>query len=500
MKPTSLLPLLGLAVTLALSPCRAALLDGQAWLDHVRQDLAPFWYQAADGIQDGAYASFLCNDASRPDPKALLAKPSPATLCSELANPPDWIAQGLPYQWTRMVSRQSYAYAMLFHLTGDPQALALARQGVDFLRTRALLPHDPHLRGQDGAITRFQDGQAADHPDERTSQDLAYIGLGLAAWYYLSGDEDVLADLQRLQDHLFTAYLDQPHQRLTWYPARRTQDQQVELVAQLDQLNAYLVLLAPWLHGQQQALWHERMAWLAQALVRDFYTPAEGRFYGYLHDDSGLLPSARHADFGHSSKSFWMLYLTGRQLSDPLLTKLAEGGLYQLLSRAYRQDQLKNLPVPLPEGADGSQQVGWWGDRDGENGSAWWEYAELDQAAATLGLANAAPRRYLYHTWPSWFATFVDKQHGEVWGWINDAGSLKAHLWKNGYHSLEHALIGYLTAQAFQAKPVTLYFARPLPVGQTVPVYYYRAKVLTCQRVAGQDGIWQLTLSPPQLP
>ena len=70
--------------------------------------------------------------------------------------------------------------------------------------------------------------------------------------------------------------------------------------------------------------------------------------------------------------------------------------------------------------------MGWWGDRDGENGSAWWEYAELDQAAATLGLANAAPRRYLEQTWPSWFASFVDKQQGEVWGWIAAPDSLKA--------------------------------------------------------------------------
>lgn len=500
MKSPSILTLLGLAIGLTLAPCRAELLDGQTWLNHVRQDLAPFWYKAADGITDGNFPSFLCNDASRPDPKALLAEPKPASLCPELANPPDWIAEGLPYQWSRMVSRQSYAYAMLFHLTGDPKALALARQGTDYLRSRALLPQDPQQRGRDGAITRFQQGQAADTQPERTSQDLAYIGLGLAAWYYVSGDPAVLAELQRLQDHLFTAYLDEPNQRLTWFPASRTKDQQVELVAQLDQLNAYLVLLAPWLTGQQQALWHQRMAWLAQGLVRDFYAPAEGRFYGYLHDDSGKLPSARHADFGHSGKSFWMLYLTGRQLGDPLLTKLAEAGLTNLLARAYREDQLKNLPVPLPEGADGSQQVGWWGDRDGENGSAWWEYAELDQAAATLGLENATPRRYLYRTWPSWFAAFVDHQQGEVWGWINDAGSLKVHLWKNGYHSLEHALIGYLTAQAYQAKPVTLYFARPLPVGEEVPVYYYRAKVLACQPADQQEGIWQVTLAAPHLP
>jgi hypothetical protein len=34
-------------------------------------------------------------------------------------------------------------------------------------------------------------------------------------------------------------------------------------------------------------------------------------------------------------------------------------------------------------------------------------------------------------------------------GWISDRGSAKVHLWKNGYHSLEHALIGYLTGNGF---------------------------------------------------
>ena len=54
-----------LAATLSFS-AQAELYAGQQWLNHVKQDLAPFWYKAAANVEDGAFPSFLCNDASAP--------------------------------------------------------------------------------------------------------------------------------------------------------------------------------------------------------------------------------------------------------------------------------------------------------------------------------------------------------------------------------------------------------------------------------------------------
>ena len=124
----------------------------------------------------------------------------------------------------------------------------------------------------------------------------------------------------------------------------------MELVAQLDQLNAYMVLLTPLLPAKEQQRWSDQMGWLSTAIVRDFYYPQEQRFFGYIHDDSGRAADARHADFGHTIKSFWMLYLVARQRNDILLQQFAEGGIYNILKRAYRQDLLKN--IPLPEAVD----------------------------------------------------------------------------------------------------------------------------------------------------
>ena len=218
-----------LLLTLFCTSASAELLSGEAWLDHVRHDLAPFWYKAAAGVKEGSFASYLCNDASVPDHQALVSK-SPS-LCPELASAPDWVQEGFPYQWTRMVSRQTYAYGVIYHLTGDPRALELARQGVAFLRSRA-------LQADGDVVGKFAQGKVADKPDERTSQDLAYAELGMAFYYYLTRDGAVLADIQKIHHHLFAAYKDPAAERLTWYPARRQSGQQIELVSQLDPLNA----------------------------------------------------------------------------------------------------------------------------------------------------------------------------------------------------------------------------------------------------------------------
>ena len=484
---------LGLLVATLALPSHAELYGGQPWLSHVQRDLAPFWYKAAEKIPDGAFASFLCNDASVPTSEQLQG--GAAGLCPELAQAPDWIKEGFPYQWTRMVSRQTFAYGVIYHMTGDPKALELARQGVEFLRHKALLPNGD-------VIGKFKNGQAADKPEDRTSQDLAYAQLGMAFYYYLTRDPAVLADIERVHQFVFSHYLDKSHQRLTWYPASRQAGQQVELVAQLDQLNAYMVLLTPLLPAKEQQIWSEQMGWLSTAIVRDFYYPSEQRFFGYIHDDSGRAADARHADFGHTIKSFWMLYLVAKQRNDMLLQQFAEGGIHNILKRAYRQDQLKNLPLPGPvDPLHAADMVGWWGDRDAQDGSAWWEYAELDQAAATLGFTQAAPRQYLYQTWPTWFNAFVDREHGEVWGWISDIGSAKVHLWKNGYHSLEHALIGYLSGSVFQHQPITLYFATPMATGTNQPIYYYRGHITQSKAVGKSPSglpLWQVTVQQLQ--
>ena len=59
------------------------------------------------------------------------------------------------------------------------------------------------------------------------------------------------------------------------------------------------------------------------------------------------------------------------------------------------------------------------------------------------------------------------------------AGDLpKQWPWKNAYHSLEHALVGYITGQQLNNKPATLYYAFNNPNGSgAVQPYFFSGNI-----------------------
>ena len=420
------------------TPEGAALPPGQRWLDHFRQDLLPFWDQPdAWGEPRGAFPTFRCNDGRR------FERSRP---CPELASAPGSIKENLGREFVRMRSRQAYLYGVAFHLTGDPRDLELARDGVVWIREHAL------ERDSGSAVSWFR-GDAGGPPVlERTSQDLAYAGLGLAMYWYLTRDEAVLANLLRLKEHVFSAYWDPRWGMLRWVAKEGHEEAgRQELVAQLDQVNAYLLLVAPLLPEPHRTAWQRDLGRLARVMIDRYFAPEQHLFWGTIQDAAGRALGARHVDFGHTAKALWMIERTGRLTGDEALVAFAAREATPLLARAY-----------LPE-------TGSWGSRpyaDGtvEEGKEWSIYAELDQLTATLALADPQRARDLPRTYDFWLRHFVDQRHGEVWGWVDpqgEGGGLKIHQWKSGYHSAEHALVAYLTTQALRGERATLHFALP---------------------------------------
>jgi len=435
----------------------ADLPQGERWLQHFRADLLPFWnVPAAWGTPRGNFPTFRGNDGSAVD----WAKPP-----EELATAPGWIRENFERDFVRMKSRQTYFYGVAFHLTGDPKMLALARAGVTFLRKRALDP----VSGS--AVSYWEKGIPQPEVLARTSQDLAYAQLGLAMYYYLTRDEAVLRDIRKLKRHIFTQYWNPQWQALRWVVKVGPQGEHLrqELVAQLDQINAYLLLLTPLLPKADQREWTADLKRLALVLVRDYYDADRQQFWGTIHDPAQKKLGSRHTDFGHSAKAYWMLERIGRLLPDPALVELATTGAQALLQRAYLTDS------------------GTWGSRlrpDGsvDTGKEWWIYAELDQLAATLALADPAQALPLPRTVDFWFRRMVDPVHHEVWGGAGGPDfepwtGPKIHQWKSGYHSAEHALVGYLTAQALHGQPATLYFA-PFRAQALLRPYVFMGTVL----------------------
>ena len=419
------------------APSPVALPEGKVWVDHLSRDLAPFWLRPeALGSPVGAFPTFRCDDGSLVD----LELP-----CGELLVAGTWVSSRLGVEYTRMRSRQTFFYGVAFHLTGDERYLALARAGVDHLRAHAL------DRAERSAVSWWKDGLAGPPVPARSSQDLAYANLGLAFWAYLTRDPDVLADALLLYEGIFDRYDDPERGLLRWAAGGvGGETARVELVAQLDQVNAYALLLASFAPEPHRSRLRADLARIARVLIDRFWSAELGLFHGSLHDPVERGPGVRHTDFGHTVKALWMIERTGALLGDEALSSWARERLPGLLEKAY-----------LPR--YGCWATGLRLDGSLDAGVTWWTAAELDQAAATLALTDRRYTGYLEKTWTCWLDRLVDHENGEVWSWIDldrpERRGAKQHLWKNGYHSAEHALVSYLVAQELHGRPTTLYFA-----------------------------------------
>jgi len=449
----------------------AALPSLERWRRHVDDEILPFWTtRDALGTPIGNFPTFRCNDGTAFHPEA---------PCPELAHPPDWLAVELDRDYARMKSRQTFLYGVAFHITGEERYLEYARAGVAWLREHA------YDRETGSAVSYWQAGQPGPPRDQRTAQDLAYAQVGLAFYYYLTRDPEVLADVVRLEHYIMTTYWEPssapPGGMLRWVladgdvpgDARRQ-----ELVSQLDQINAYMLLVAPLLEDAAVAqAWRRDLLVLARVVQRQFFAPEIGRFWGTLQDPASRKPGSRHNDFGHSMKALWMLYLTGQATGEADLVEFARPLVAPLLQLAAQ-----------PSGCWAS---GLGADGELDRGSQWWIFAELDQAAATLAgrEPTASPYAgYLAASYACWFTRFVDPRGHDVWPSIPadwDPARLAEHPpakifhWKNGYHVMEHALVALITTAGLTGQDLPLYYAFVKePAAERIQPYYFHGTIV----------------------
>lgn len=446
--------------------------DGQRWMTHFKEDLLPFWDRPeALGNPLGKFPTKRCNDGTVYDKKS--------NPCPEIAKN-GWLALDLEYTVSR--SRQTYAYGVAFHLTGDPRYLQYAKAGVDYLRQNA-------FDRQNGGTYALWNGESKawePGPKFRNPQELAYSLLGISFYYYLTRDPEILPDILAVKDFIFENYYNPDLNALQWMQAADgsgTNPLDKRLVAQLDNLNAYMVLVTPLLPEPEQSQWKADMVKLANLMMDEFYSEEDGLFFLTVNDPAQKSLKNAGTDFGHSIKAMWMIYHVGQIADVPDLVSFAQTNGPRILEKAYLAE-------------NGSWANGYEAGGKLVKDKEWWVYNELNQFTMEMALSDPSLARYLPQTTDYYFRYFVDHQHGEVWTAIDNdtnqpkAGALpKAWPWKNAYHTFEHALIGYLTAQQMNGQPVTLYYAfQDKPAENTIQPYFLRGD-LSKLETEPKDGL-----------
>jgi mannose/cellobiose epimerase-like protein (N-acyl-D-glucosamine 2-epimerase family) len=430
----------------AAKPDPSLLPTGREWVTHIEQDLLPYWTTpAALGHPVGNFPTFRANDGSVIDPKR------PVPEVTRIAAGETWLLNRLGRQYTRTMSRQIFAFCVAYHMTGNEQYLRYARQGIDYLFTKMV--------DGDGVFYSWVENgvPGPENARQRISQDMVYAVMGPAMYYYLTRDPSVLAVIRRTKDYIFANYRD--GHALRWINEAFVDLEETHLpthkalVAQLDHISGYMLLLTTVLEGTERRAWIDDMVMLANTIKDEYYDPELNQFWGRIDGVEHKKLGQPYVDFGHTIKPLWMMLEIGLRFDKPALRDFALANMPRVFREAYSTDYDTWIEKKLENGALGTDRI-------------WWLHDELDQSAGVLSMDDPSYLRYLIPAYRYWFFEFVDPKGKEVWhGLTGDPGKpgqpmlLKAHLWKNAFHTFEHALVGYITCQAVRGEPVRLYYA-----------------------------------------
>ena len=449
---------------------------GEQWISHLTGDLLPFWTMpAALGSPIGAFPSVRCDDGSLLDYK---------NPCPPIAGNSYLLT---PSQYLVSVSRQTYGYGVAFHLTGDPKYLGYMKAGIDYIRQNAV------DRGGGGMFTMLDLSGHIWGParEFRNPQELGYGLLGLALYYYLTRDEQVLPDIIAIQKYIADSYWNPSLGAMQWMLRNNGSQRfdQKQLVADLDQMNTYLVLLAPILPEPQASEWKQELARLSRSMLGVYYSPADNLLFTSANTPQDTNAATAGVDYGHTSKGLWMMRWTGLMSADAGLAAFAGWAGRRHLDRSF-----------LPD--DGSWAGGVVAGGQTDKNKNWWVYAELDELSGTLALEDPNAGRYLPQTTAYWFRYFVDPQYGEVWNGVNYGSNTpqkdypKAWAWKSAYHSFEHALVGYITSQYLHGQPAALHYSFQKAVDPAViHPYYFPGTVQSIETATDTAGTMYQTVS-----
>ena len=423
--------ILALALFLAADAavCRQKeVLSGEFWRKQALTNIIPYWYAY---VRDTSYGAFY------------------TSLTRSWEPVPPW------EKYPAMISRQVYGFSAAYLLSGDRNYLEVARQGVEYLLEHAW---DKQYGGWFGVLT-----QTGEPKDSTKSVDLQlYTDVGLAMYYFVTGDEKVLSRVKEsvrirrsfARDKEFGGYYQVLDRDLTVKDSSKSKHSHYGYTGSL-LINLWMATRDPEILSFAEELMQisiKKMTDPQEGWLRGFRTRFDRRwkFDPMIVDGKEVISAGAQLT---GALAFLRLYeLTGKELYKQKGVALGEkttssawdsirGGWYDVIER---------MP---PHSLQGTPTVSWWIQCYGS-------FLQLHLYSMT------GEKKYLdrYEKMESfWNRHLMDTKFGGAFMTVSPDGvpidSEKAVVWKASYHEMEHALLNYLYLNLYvNHKPAVLHF------------------------------------------
>lgn len=394
--------------------------SSNTWMKHLEEDIMPFW-TSKDAIGDpmGKFISYRLKNG-------------------ELYN-----YKGIEDNdiYPRMMGRQIYAYSMAFFLTGNEKYLTYAKKGTEYLMKYG---YDP----KDGSWHELIKNEKA-VPMRKNSQNDSYSLMGPASYYFITRDKQYEKLIMDYTKNLFDSekYWNNEKNRVRMQ-LKKGSRYNTDLTAHLDQINAYMLLvqsIMPEKNDREELL--NDMVKLGDIILKQFKTDI---YFSRIANDYENIEQG--IDYGHTIKSYWILQLLDRRLKEKRYSSIMNN-IETILNEAYNN-----------ENGLWQDNINW--KKDQIYNSSWWTYAELNQAAM-ISNKDGKYDVILDKTLNNWLNYFVDHQYFEVYSNIDnnklprneDGKYYKENSWKNGFHSVEHAMFNYIYSKMREKESFDCYYA-----------------------------------------
>lgn len=403
-------------------------LSGEFWRDQALTNIIPCWYEHA---RDCQYGAFYMN------------------LTRSWQPTPPWD------KYPAMISRQVYGFSAAYLLSGDRKYLEVARGAVDYLMEHAW---DRQYGGWFGALT-----QTGEPKDSTKSVDLQlYTDVGLAMYYFVTGDEQVLSHIKEsvrirrsyAHDEEFGGYYQVLNRNLTVKDSSKSKHSHFGYTSSL------LINLSMATRDPEILSFAEELMQISIVRMTD---PQEGWLHGFrsrfdrrwnltpvIVDGKEVISAGAQLT---GALAFLRLYeLTGKELYRKKGVALGEQTIRYAWdsTRGGWYDVVERMP---PHSLQGTPTVSWWIQCYGS-------FLQIHLYRIT------GEKRYLDQFQKMaafWNQFLMDREFGGVFSTVSADGapidSEKAVVWKASYHEMEHALLNYLYLNLYvNQKPAVLHF------------------------------------------